>query len=160
MSCGIGHRCSSDHELLWLWLWPSLGTSICHGYSSKKTPPPKKKKSEWFFKSTVCFQIKEEFSCGWGSRFLGLEERLSRPLTLLSLALYVSYLYVFILILWFFNLGWEIRTSMNFHKKCFHMTGNMVFYLHLIPFLLFFHFSSFLPIGIAAWEFLILSFLL
>ena len=22
MSCGVGHRRSSDPELLWLWLWP------------------------------------------------------------------------------------------------------------------------------------------
>ena len=50
MSCGVDHRCSSDPTLLWLWCrlaviapdWtPSLGTSICHRCSPKKT---KKKK--------------------------------------------------------------------------------------------------------------------
>ena len=36
MNCGIGHRCSSDPTLLWLWrrlaaaaVTPSLGISIC-----------------------------------------------------------------------------------------------------------------------------------
>ena len=47
MSCGVGSRCSSDPEMLWLWCrlvttapTPSLGTSICPGCSPKK----KKKK--------------------------------------------------------------------------------------------------------------------
>lgn len=44
---------------------------------------------------------------------------------------------------------------MNFHKKCFHMTENMVFNLLLIS-----YFSSFIPIRIAVWELSILSFLL
>ena len=42
---GIGHRCVPDPLLLWLWsrpaatapITPSLGTSICHGNSPKKT---------------------------------------------------------------------------------------------------------------------------
>ena len=38
MSCGVGHRCGSDPELLWLWCRmaaaaliqpPNLGVSIC-----------------------------------------------------------------------------------------------------------------------------------
>ena len=44
MSCGVGHRRSSDPKLLWLWAgsyssnWtPSLGTSICRGCGPKKT---------------------------------------------------------------------------------------------------------------------------
>ena len=44
-SCGVGHRCGRDPSLLWLWCsrqlqvdsTPSLGTSICHGCSPKKT---------------------------------------------------------------------------------------------------------------------------
>ena len=45
MSCGVGHRCSSDPELLSLWCrpaatapdWtPSLETSICRGCGPKK----------------------------------------------------------------------------------------------------------------------------
>ena len=50
MSCGIGHRCSSDPALLWSWprpaalapMWatPSLETCTCHRYD-----PQKKKKN-------------------------------------------------------------------------------------------------------------------
>ena len=42
MSCGVGHRHSSDLALLWLWpaavapIRPSLGTSICCRCGSKK----------------------------------------------------------------------------------------------------------------------------
>ena len=31
MSCGVGHRCSSDPVLLWLW-----HSSICHRFGPKK----------------------------------------------------------------------------------------------------------------------------
>ena len=49
VSCGVGHRCSSDSSLMRLWhrlaaipvLIPSLGTSICHLCC------PKKKKKGW-----------------------------------------------------------------------------------------------------------------
>ena len=53
MSCGIGHRRSSDPELLGLWRkaggyssdWtPSLGTSTCPRCGPKKTKRQKKKK--------------------------------------------------------------------------------------------------------------------
>ena len=55
MSCGVGHRCGSDPELLQLWLWPaataliqtpSLGTSICRGNSPRKWQKDKKKKKK------------------------------------------------------------------------------------------------------------------
>ena len=45
MSCGVGHRCSSDPTLLWLWRKPaaaaliqipSLGTFTCHRYGPEK----------------------------------------------------------------------------------------------------------------------------
>ena len=54
MSCGVGHRYSSDLALLWLWCRPaavapigppSLGTSICHRYGPKKTNDPLPKKT-------------------------------------------------------------------------------------------------------------------
>ena len=50
--CGTGCRYGSDPTLLWLWLWagsyssdstPSLGTSICHRYDTKKQKKKKKK---------------------------------------------------------------------------------------------------------------------
>ena len=51
VSCGVGRRCGSDPELLWLWLWrrqvyqtPSLGTSMCHGCGPRKDKKTKKKK--------------------------------------------------------------------------------------------------------------------
>ena len=28
MSCGVGHRCSSDPTLLWLWLWQAVAAPI------------------------------------------------------------------------------------------------------------------------------------
>ena len=52
LSCGVGCRHSSDPELLWLWYrlvaigYPSLGTSICHMCSPKKTKKRKKKKEK------------------------------------------------------------------------------------------------------------------
>ena len=57
MSCGVGHRCSSDPALLWLWCdrptakapnsTPNLVTSICHRCSPKK-------KNKQINKSTKC----------------------------------------------------------------------------------------------------------
>ena len=49
VSCGVGRRCSSDLALLWQWhrlaavapIWPLARTSICRGYSPKKTKTKK-----------------------------------------------------------------------------------------------------------------------
>jgi len=50
MSCGVGHRCSLDPALLWLWCrpavvaltWP-LGTSTCRKWGSEKQKKKKKR---------------------------------------------------------------------------------------------------------------------
>ena len=53
MSCGVGGRCISDPELLWLWLRmaatapiepPNLGTSICRTCDIKRKIKNEKKK--------------------------------------------------------------------------------------------------------------------
>ena len=43
MSCGVGHRCGWDRALLSVL---SLGTSLCHGWGSKKTKKKKKKRKK------------------------------------------------------------------------------------------------------------------
>ena len=52
MSCGVGRRCGSDPELLWLWLQaggyssdltPSLGTSTCGGIGPRNGKKTKRK---------------------------------------------------------------------------------------------------------------------
>ena len=50
VSCGVGHRCSSDLVLQWLWcrlvaVALSLGTSICHECGPKKKKRKKKKRN-------------------------------------------------------------------------------------------------------------------
>ena len=55
MSCGVGHRRSSNPALLWLWAQagsyssdqtPSLGTYICRGSSPRKGKKKKKKRPQ------------------------------------------------------------------------------------------------------------------
>ena len=46
MSCGVGHRCGSDPELLWLWYGPSAVAPIQplaweHPYAMGVIPPKK-----------------------------------------------------------------------------------------------------------------------
>ena len=56
LSCGVGHRCSSNLEVLWLWHGPapSLGTFICLGYSPKRKE--RKKGNRWAIHSLETFK--------------------------------------------------------------------------------------------------------
>ena len=62
MSYGVGCRRGADPVLLWLWHWlHSLGTSICRGFSPKKTKDKKKTtKVTVTYAKQVSFGLKAE----------------------------------------------------------------------------------------------------
>ena len=66
VSCGVGHRCSSNPALLWLWRRPvatapiRLGTSICRGNGPRNGKKTKKKKElcSWIYQTSLNYIFK------------------------------------------------------------------------------------------------------
>ena len=66
LSCGVGHRCSSDLALLWLWyrpgatapIWPLAWEALyAVGVALKRQKKKKKKKSSNFLYCTICVTL-------------------------------------------------------------------------------------------------------
>ena len=114
----VGHRCSSDPVLMWLWCelnsssnWtPGPGTSICHRYSYKKK---KKKKRESFQFHAIHQAV--WLLCVWQTIIITQGKKTKMIWEKNKINFQPSSAQDIFLFLKWFNIGVELKMSNNFH---------------------------------------------